>query len=237
MSEMDEATRKSVLRKIKACLARAESSNPHEAETALRQAHAMMAKHRVSMLDTEVMDVSTHDVDSGTSRLPSWMASLASSVGEIFGCRPMLVRSVLGRSCCVRFVGVGAASELAGYAYASLVTQHSVAKRAYLSAERKAGKPTSKAVGQSFTTGWVLGVRNLVVEFASTNHEGAGLNALTVVRQRENAAIGKWMAVNIGRPKVRRVNLGAADDCAQASGYAAGSAAQIRQGLSAAGGA
>lgn len=233
-NELDEATRKSILRKIKACLARAESSNPHEAETALRQAHAMMAKHRVSVMDTEVMEVSTHEVDSGTVRMPAWMASLAHSVGEIFGCRPLLVRRVVGWNCSVRFVGVGAAPELAGYAYASLVTQHNAAKRAYLAAERRAARTTGRMAGQSFTTGWAQGVRRLVVEFASANYEGAGQGALVVVKQREDAAIGKWMALNVGRPKERRVSLGGTDIRARESGYNAGKAAQIRQGLNAA---
>jgi hypothetical protein len=46
-----------VLGKIKKCLALSASSNPHEAEVALRQAHALMAKHGVSSHEITMSDV------------------------------------------------------------------------------------------------------------------------------------------------------------------------------------
>lgn len=53
----------SILRKVKACLARSESSNPNEAAIALRQAHALMQKHSINVDSVEEMlnmvDIST----------------------------------------------------------------------------------------------------------------------------------------------------------------------------------
>ena len=45
----------SILRKVKACLARSESSNPNEAAIALRQAHALMQKHSINVDSVEEM--------------------------------------------------------------------------------------------------------------------------------------------------------------------------------------
>ena len=52
MSDIDPK----ILGKIKKCLALSGSSNPNEAATALRQAHALMAKHGVSTHEITMAD-------------------------------------------------------------------------------------------------------------------------------------------------------------------------------------
>jgi len=107
----------SAIRKIKHCLALAQSANENEAATALRQAHALMREYRLTEMDVKLSDVG--EVESQftrTERLPTWERNLSGAVSRTFGC------TALGQQYCkekdriiarVSFVGVTPAEHIA----------------------------------------------------------------------------------------------------------------------------
>lgn len=84
MMDQDKA-----LEKALKCLARAEGTDSeHEAETALRQARALMDKYHLDMGDVLAAGVVEHQVRCGTKSKPTnWMFRLASVCADAFNCQ------------------------------------------------------------------------------------------------------------------------------------------------------
>ena len=76
---LDGSERERVIRKIKRCLALGESSNPNEAEMAMRQAQALMRTYRLSEADLDADAVNSEQRDTGLVRLSEWQRMLAFS--------------------------------------------------------------------------------------------------------------------------------------------------------------
>ena len=64
--QIDEKKLERAIRKIKHCLALAQSANENEAATALRQAQALMREYRLTEMDVKLSDVG--EVESQFSR-------------------------------------------------------------------------------------------------------------------------------------------------------------------------
>ena len=76
-----------IIDKITRCLALSKSSNENEAATALRQAHAMMAKYDITMGDIELSDIKQKHSESRLARRPPiHLAALGNMIARIFGC-------------------------------------------------------------------------------------------------------------------------------------------------------
>lgn len=75
----DKAHRAKILSRIRKCLALAQSSEPHEAAAALRQAQKLMAQHGIDAVDIELSAVVEAYVPAGRSAQvpPRWLAALA----------------------------------------------------------------------------------------------------------------------------------------------------------------
>ena len=67
--QIDEKKLERAIRKIKHCLALAQSANENEAATALRQAQALMREYRLTEMDVKLSDVG--EVESALFRDPS----------------------------------------------------------------------------------------------------------------------------------------------------------------------
>ncbi len=140
--------RDSAIKKIKKCLALAGSSNAHEAAAAMRQAQKLMQEHGVSETDVTLADVSEKHIPAPSNTISSWQASLARSVAAAFGCEHYYCRTAkigsgyrLVRSTNVVFVGVGAAAEVASYAFEVLLRQATRDRSAHIASQSKKLKP------------------------------------------------------------------------------------------------
>ncbi len=171
--------------KIKKCLALAKSSNPHEAAAALRQAQKLMAEHQVTEVDVTLADVSEHKSRTRMQTATAWEASLAGLVADAFGCRVHRcstgmythIGTIKRRREWV-FIGVGAASSVAGYAFDVLGRQCERDRAAHVAKQPKACKPATKtARGDQFASGWVYGVRALIEKFAASERNDALVEA------------------------------------------------------------
>ncbi len=224
-------TRDQALSKIKKCLALASSSNPHEAAAAMRQAQKLMAEYAVTETDVSLADVSEQPAAAQHNTLTIWESALSSMIAGAFGCDHFsrvsrhLTKSLdVARKREYIFVGVGAAPQVASYAYSVLSRQCARDRLAHIRKQPKSCKPITKtARGDEFAWGWVRGVRSLVESFAGT--------------ERDQVLIEQYMAARYpdletkqakDRAKGRNVSH---NDMAQ--GRAAGGKAQLMRGVGA----
>ena len=143
--------RDDALQKIKKCLALASSSNPHEAAVAMRQAQKLMQQFGLSEVDVTLADVAESTALAKTVDLVQWEAVLSSMVAQAFGCHAYTSqRRKLSQTLTYRrervyvFVGVGAAAEVASYAYDVLSRQCAKDRRAHIATQPKTCKPKTK---------------------------------------------------------------------------------------------
>lgn len=143
-----------ILEKIKKCLALAQSSNPHEAAAALRQAQAMMEKHGIEHADVELSEIGKFSTNaSGGKTVAQWEHRLVKAVADTFGVVPLFSdgKTVVWRTTWrdkagnvvsekkrratkrgeIVFVGRKNRAEVAVYAYQSLRRQLDAARKAY----------------------------------------------------------------------------------------------------------
>jgi hypothetical protein len=223
--QLQESERERVIRKIRRCLALGNSSNANEAETALRQARAMMDKYRLSEVDVALAEVGGYVLSVGKSRMQGWEKVLAKTAAEAFRCRVIICP---GRALRLLFVGVMPAAELSAYAYDSLHAQLMLAKARY----QRARPGVTRVAINDFCMAWVVAVGNKITEFAEANAgEADTQNALVVIQQKESRAISLWIEQKLGETKQETVKGRAMDADAAAMGRAAGSKAQLNNAI------
>lgn len=224
--------RDQALAKIRKCLALSESANPHEAAAALRQAQALMREHRVDDDELRHVDVSERPARARSAAMNRWEVSLAHLVADAFGCQhfskvfylPQGLSADTRRRRDVVFVGVGAAPEVAAYAYQVLLRQCVGARRLHIIKQPASCKPATKtARGDRFAEGWVLGVRGLVQAFAGQPGDQLLIEGYLKARHPDLQA-AKSVSKAVGR-NVRDTDL--------VAGFLAGEAAKLERGLGA----
>lgn len=170
---------KDAIKKIKKCLALAGSSNPHEAAAAIRQAEALMREFSVTDQDVSLASVSESEAVGKTVPLVKWECMLSALVARAFGCEIFTKKhyrlrygAPYKRERLFIFVGVGAASEVAAYAYDVLSSQCAKGRRAHIALQPKSCKPKTKtARGDLFAEGWCAGVHDKLMAFAATEKD------------------------------------------------------------------
>lgn len=229
-----------IIRKIKACLARAQSSNEHEAEIAMRQAIAMMERYRLSEADIEAHDeieINETLVVMG-KRIEQWKYSLADAAAEVFHCKAVFHRRPIpgeGRARLVGFIGHPANAKVAEYAYESLVAQAEAALK-----QARKDAPAGKKINRAgFCTAWANAARRKVLDaFAERNkgvfEDAAEAQALIALEDKNRLAIERWMAEQYPRIKAMRRSSVISDDDSILAGRKAGMNAAIHQGIGAA---
>lgn len=164
---MSNQDKKRILDKIIRCLALSKSSNEHEAATALRQAHAMMKQHNISMDDVKFADIKFQRSSTRTARNPAlYLAHLADMIAELFGCKMYLGNGEgkLEYAAVFCFVGLEMHSTIASYSHDSLARQLKQARLEYMRTELKRVRLTKNktARADAFCHGWVATVERLV---------------------------------------------------------------------------
>lgn len=210
-----------LLEKIKKCLemAKSKTSNPNEAETALRQAHKLMDLYNLELGDVLASMACEVSVLAGSEGPPpAWRVRLAQVCGHAFGTRILIVH---GRFSAARFliVGCAAAPELTGYAYQVLVRQLQKARREYLDTQKRCKRSTKVARGDAFANAWIDAVNSKVDAFAGVEDNIA--EAIAAFMSKHHPDLEK--------ADLKRRKLKARDEVAADAGYQAGQSARLHQ--------
>lgn len=172
-------SREKILAKIRKCLALSASSNEHEAAAALRQARKLMEEYNVSDQDVDASRASECKAKAGvTAKPPVWESVLASRIGAAFGCQVVFSPGWSGRRAEWRFVGCGAAPEVAQYGFTVLLRQLKRARSEHIKAFLARCKTATKTRrADLFCEGWVRAVAGKIEAFAGNETEVAAVDA------------------------------------------------------------
>ena len=241
--QIDEKKLERAIRKIKHCMALAQSANENEAATALRQAQALMREYRLTEMDVKLSDVG--EVASAlfrTKRRPAWDQQLSIAVAEAFSCTTLRHRtwcSAKGQVIeCATFVGVSPAQNIALYAYESLHTKLSQARKEYCSAVRSGARRSeysTETAGDHFALAWVWEVQSKLKALMPQGEDnplgrpGTG-QGLVAIQAQDKALISEYLATQDIKEsrKSKGVEL---DMNAQIAGMLAGSKVELHAGI------
>ncbi len=162
---------KKALEKIKKCLSLAKSSNPHEAEAAMRQARKLMDKFNLDTGDIEASMVEEFRLNIGkSSTIPEqWQRMLGLTIAEAFGCIVIYQYGRAGRH--LVFVGERGQPELCSYAYDVLLRQLKESRRQYLANLAETQTAARRKKSMLYTEGWIRAVYKQVSEFSGVSEE------------------------------------------------------------------
>jgi len=222
-------TRDEALKKIKKCLALAKSQNPHEAAAAMRQAQKLMAEHSLDEQAVSMADVSESKVSAVSQAHVKWESALFAIVAEAFGCQRyieigsrMLPNGRWVKHRRIVFIGVGAAAEVASYAYEVLSRQCAKARADHISKQPGSCKRITKtARGDQFALGWAYGVRGLLDKFANGDVNDKLLESYMETKHPDMTTV---------KPVDRSVGRNVRDNDLE-NGFASGKQAQLQRGV------
>ncbi|OLU25464.1 hypothetical protein BVH03_17565 [Pseudomonas sp. PA15(2017)] len=211
------------LDKILKCLARAQGTDSqHEAETALRQARALMDKYHVGQGDVLAAGVAEHQVRCGTKSKPTtWMHRLANVCADAFGCN-VVAYGFCARGWYFRFYGIGVSSQLSSYAYSMLHHQLIKARKAFVCTQSRCKLATKRRRGDLFAQGWIDAVSLKVRQFAGTDESTAAALLAYKTKHFPDA-----ITTGLLRVEAQRVH----DAKASSHGWAEGRNAQLHRGV------
>lgn len=240
---IDEKKLERAIRKIKHCLALAQSANENEAATALRQAQALMREYRLTEMDVKLSDVG--EVESQSSRIdrrPQWDQQLSAAVAEVFGCSSLRSRKWCNKKDRLveraMFVGVTPAQHIALYAYEALLTKLTQARKDYASgvrAGRYRSNYSAETAGDHFALAWVGQVYGKLKVLVPRGEEDPAMQAtssrdLVAVQTHDQALIAEYLAdKKVG--KARKTREAELDLNAQIAGMLAGQKVELHAGL------
>ncbi|WP_334597475.1 DUF2786 domain-containing protein [Pseudomonas alvandae] len=246
-TQVDEKKLERAIRKIKHCLALAQSSNENEAATALRQAQALMREYRLTEVDVKLSDVG--EVESAlfrAKRRPAWDQQLSIAVAEAFSCTTLRRRkwsSEKGQVIeCAIFVGVSPAQNIALYAYEALHTKLAQARKEYCSSVRSGihrSVYSAETAGDHFALAWVWEVQSKLKALVPQDDDDrrgqpATGQDLIAIQAQDKALISEYLATQDIKEsrKTKSVEL---DLNAQIAGMLAGRDVELHAGLTRAG--
>lgn len=176
---MDEKLTK-VIERIKKCLALAQSDNPNEAATAMRQAQKLMREHNLTESSLHISKVKENRVKfgNGARRAPEWMNCLASTCALAFDCHVLMTTNRFLNEKEVVYIGIGEAPKMAEYCYEVLARQLVHARNEYCKSLKKQHGYVPRGHSNSFALGWVLAVKS---KLDKMKIEGVTENALVKV--------------------------------------------------------
>lgn len=156
-----------IIDKICKCLRLSESGNPHEAAMALRQAHRLMNKYRISeeLVRKAVVEESVVDVGQAYTP-PFWVLALANLIADTFDCRVFVARHY-GCRPEYRFLGLDFSPELATYTFEVLLRQLTQTREEFVTSLGLQDEVESQRRGDVFAQAWLFRVARMVENFAS----------------------------------------------------------------------
>jgi hypothetical protein len=151
---MDRAT---ALRRVRTCLRMAASSNPTEAATALRQAHALMEKFGIGHAEAMNVEEAEAPTRARGADVTLSIALLATICANGFGATS--VRVQVGHRTVIRFYGIDGVAHIAAYAFVVLRRQLDADRLRHVARCRK--QAVRKERGENFAQAWVVAIKQL----------------------------------------------------------------------------
>lgn len=158
--------KKTIIEKIKKCLALSKSANQHEAAAALRQAMAFMEKYQIDADDPDLLGITEATIlGSGTAKPTVFEAVLANSIAKLMDCKAVLqTRSIITADLIIKkqiswaFIGFDPAPEIASYAFEVLYRQLKKARTTFIATQLKRVQIKVNKIKRAdlFCEGWVL---------------------------------------------------------------------------------
>jgi len=169
---MNQDEIKKIASRIAKCLVLASSDNPTEAETAKRQAEALMKKYNVTSGDVAAAQVhEQHCKTGGKNRPPVYLCGLASVIATAFGCEVVIAPGGGWKDSCMKFLGLSIKPELAAYTF-NVLRRQIIKDRATYSATLRRYKRANKVrMADIFCNAWIWRISRQVQEFAGTEQD------------------------------------------------------------------
>jgi hypothetical protein len=159
--------RDKIINKIVKCLRLAESGNPNEAASALRQAHGLMRKYGILESDIEKVTVNESTAGSGGYyNPPYWALALSELIAEAFECRVYLARREAVHPQ-FRFIGREHRASVAAYSFTVLYRQLRLARRQYMKGLVLEDRQETRRLGNVFAQAWLYRIARVVADFNS----------------------------------------------------------------------
>lgn len=159
-------TREQVLAKIRKCLALGNSSEPHEAAAAMRQARALMDQHGIDA-DQVAASAMTHHFARAGSRPPPHLRLLELTISDALGVRGFWARW----AGTIIFIGPDPAPEVAAHAWIVLTRALEQGRRRYVDTLTRCRTATKRRRGEAYALGWVRGVKQVVFFYGGISAE------------------------------------------------------------------
>jgi hypothetical protein len=214
---------KEIVEKIKKCLALSKSDNENEAAAALEKALQLMERYGISEREVELSSVCTASQNVSTTKNPAaHLCFLATLVGKVFGVEYVFrpAYTLRGYNNTVEFVGIGAAPEIAAYAYGVLRRQLVRGRRDYLATLKRLKRSSKTRRADLWAQAWCGAVERKVRSLALPSMQ----QKLIETWMEEHYEIEKF------RPKAAK-NRGRGDNRAIMEGFLAGSDVDIHPGV------
>lgn len=213
-----------ILDKIRKCLALSKSPNANEAAAAMAKARELMDKYQVTMADVAMSDVKEHTEGIGQRiNTTAYMHHLAATIAKVFSCEIYYTQIGWNKGGIV-FVGLGASSEIAGYAWDVLRRKLEQARKQFLKGVSKRFKRSNRtARADQYCCGWVLGVEQACQKLVPATELPA------IIEQYLEAKLD-LKSSEVRKPrKPKTSSLAAAGD--RAAGYLDGREVELQHGV------
>ena len=191
--------KKTVIEKIKKCLALSKSANQHEAAAALRQAMAFMDKYKIDADDPELLGIAEASIlGSGSQKPTVFEAVLANAIAQMMGCKVILSGDIkitkdlsFKKVAAWKFIGFDPAPEIASYAFDVLLRQLKKARSVFISENLKRVQIKANKVKRAdlFCEGWVIEATKLVSDLNPDKEKMEQIQAY--VQQKHNVRNSK----------------------------------------------
>ena len=154
-----------IISKIQKCLRLAESGNPNEAASALRQAQGLMRKYGVREEDVHTLQINESSAGSGGYyNPPYWALALSELIAEAFECRVYIARRDEAQPQ-FRFIGLEHSATVAAYSFTVLYRLLRRARREYINGLGLADRQEARRRGNVFAQAWLFRIAKVVAEF------------------------------------------------------------------------
>lgn len=169
MTQMTDEELKKIAQKIVKCLALTNSDNPAEAETAKRQAAALMEKYNLTSGDVAAANVhEKHSKSGGKYNPPLYLCSLSNVIARAFGCEAVFQSGGGWRDSVINFIGISIKPELAAYTFDVLRRQITNDRADYGLTLKRYKRANKIRMADLFCDAWVSRVSLQVKAFAGS---------------------------------------------------------------------
>ena len=171
--------------KIKKLLALSESSNEHEAKSALLKAKKLMAEHKIAEIDLKDIDkkkvIHTTTEFRCSKRREAWMIGLATTIAENFCCQSYRTKVYNKQLSTICFVGfeddIEACTEIFKYAVDCIRNGITDLKKESVNYS----KEYTKHLGDGYGFGYVQGIKKAFEVYCDIIDEAGGIAAIATI--------------------------------------------------------